>query len=69
MDKAAVFTPATVFPAECARVGITTCKLCGAAVLIDSRDEFDVMQLHIDWHEARKGEGGDELRRIDSTTT
>ena len=66
MDKTEVFTLAACFTVEGARVGIATCKLCGAAILLDHRDEFDVMQLHIDWHEARKGEEGERDEHYDS---
>jgi hypothetical protein len=59
MNRSVGFTGAAVITDdEGEAVSIVTCKLCGAAVFIDQRDEFDARQLHIDWHEARKGEGG-----------
>ena len=38
------FTTATSFMAEGRRVGILSCKICGAAVLLD--DEIDTPRLH-----------------------
>jgi hypothetical protein len=40
--------------AEGARVGIVTCKRCGAALLIDPGDDFDVCDLHDVFHDAPK---------------
>lgn len=37
--------------AEGARVGIVTCKACGAALLLDPADAFDVFAMHNAWHE------------------
>lgn len=42
------FTTATALSAEGARVGVTTCKLCFAAVLLDPRDEFNAARKHIE---------------------
>lgn len=44
------FTAAAAFETEGARVGLTTCKFCGAAVFLDGRDEFNSMQRHVNWH-------------------
>lgn len=44
-------TMATTLPAEGARIGIVTCLACGAALLLDPRDDFDVVELHRRWHE------------------
>jgi hypothetical protein len=46
------FTPAAAFETEGARVGVATCKFCGAAVLLDVRDDFNPMQRHVNWHYA-----------------
>jgi hypothetical protein len=44
------FTAYRPFAAEGARVGLMTCTICGAAVLIDPHDSIDPAQLHEDWH-------------------
>ncbi len=36
---------------EGARIGIVTCKACGAALALDPRDDFDVLEIHARWHE------------------
>lgn len=46
------YTPATVWAAEGARVGLATCERCGAALLVDPRTSFDVFALHDAFHEA-----------------
>ena len=52
-----LFTGATVVHAEGARVAFVACTLCGAAVLVDSRDDVDLPvsggapMLHRQWHE------------------
>ena len=46
------FTQATVLAAEGARVGIVTCRECGAAILLDPRDTIDPLLQHRAWHEA-----------------
>lgn len=47
----ATFTNATAIHAEGARVGLITCRLCGAAILLDRRDGIDAPQVHRDWHD------------------
>lgn len=42
------FSQAAVFEAEGGRLGLVTCLGCGAALLLDPRDEFDPMALHLD---------------------
>lgn len=32
------------------RCGIISCRVCGAAILLDDRDKEDFAQRHIDWH-------------------
>ena len=44
------FTPATTLSAEGARVGIATCLQCGAAILIDPRDDVNRARQHWAWH-------------------
>lgn len=44
------YTAATAFSAEGARVGLTICKDCGSALLLDPRNEFDVLARHDVWH-------------------
>lgn len=46
------FEPATAVMAEGARVGFATCKLCGAAVLLDPRDNLNRARQHYEWHTA-----------------
>lgn len=46
-----LFTSATVWSAEGARVGLVTCTRCGAAVLLDPRDTFQPQVRHREWHE------------------
>lgn len=52
------------FAAEGARVGIVTCKVCGAAILLDPADDFDSVALHREWHgdlqvgQVERGEDG-----------
>lgn len=31
-------------------VGIVTCLVCGAGLLIDDADTVDVRRIHMDWH-------------------
>ncbi len=54
------YSYATIIAAEGARVAIVTCLTCGAALLVDPRDEVGSAELHNEWHEqieaARKGE-------------
>jgi hypothetical protein len=42
------FTPYSVIPAEGERLGILTCKVCGAAVLLDA--DIDWPRHHREWH-------------------
>lgn len=41
--------------AEGARVGLVTCKTCGAALLLDPANDFNVFDLHNAWHERIEG--------------
>lgn len=43
-----------VVQAEGARIAIWTCPECGAAVLIDPRDDFDPAYRHREWHRETK---------------
>lgn len=45
------FTPYSMAAFEGARVGFSTCLVCGAAILIHPGDEFDACTLHRRWHE------------------
>jgi hypothetical protein len=51
MGEALTTVPRAV-AAEGARVALTTCRLCGAAILLDPADDFDPVQHHRDWHES-----------------
>lgn len=44
------FSALRMWPAEGARVGLTTCLYCGAAILIDPSDKFEPMQVHLERH-------------------
>jgi hypothetical protein len=44
------FTAATIIHAEGARIGIMTCRDCGSALVLDSRETFDVIERHRAWH-------------------
>jgi hypothetical protein len=49
------FTPGTILSAEGARIGLVTCRDCGAAILIDPRDvTVNFMRVHYEWH-AKQG--------------
>lgn len=50
------FTELTMFEAENARVGLAVCRRCGAAVLLDPREEVDVFKLHDAWHAVQESE-------------
>lgn len=49
---------ACAFAAEGARVGLVTCLRCGAALLVDPWDRFDVLRLHEQWHASQEVTGG-----------
>lgn len=46
------FEPATAVQAEGARVGLATCSICGANVLLDPREKINYLRVHINWHRA-----------------
>lgn len=45
------FTACAAVEAEGARIGITTCLRCGAAVVLDPRDSQNFARFHHEWHE------------------
>ena len=45
-----LFTKATVFAAEGNRVGLVTCRQCGAVILLDDRDNENWLNKHAEWH-------------------
>jgi hypothetical protein len=47
------YEPATAIEAEGARVGLATCRICGAVVLVDPRDDINRLQQHVEWHEVQ----------------
>lgn len=48
-----MYTPQTCFlETEGEPVGLLTCKLCGAAILLDRRDAVDAPEIHRQWHKA-----------------
>ena len=51
MNRAIFGAAATILHAEGARVAVVTCRLCGAAVLIDPREKVDPVKLHSDFHD------------------
>ena len=54
----------TAIAAEGARIGLATCRACGAAIMVDPRDDVDAMELHTRWHretsERSPASGGDD---------
>jgi hypothetical protein len=44
------YTGARTIVAEGARVGVITCRECGAAIVLDPDDDFDPAERHADWH-------------------
>jgi len=44
------YTPAREWTAEGARVGLVTCEMCGAAVLLDPGDKISATDRHTTWH-------------------
>lgn len=46
------FVEATAVMAEGARIGLCTCRICGAAIMFDPRDQINAAQLHAEWHDA-----------------
>ena len=56
MAGADTFTDATVIAAEGARVALLTCKECGAAILLDPRDDEDRPKQHAEWHKRTQPE-------------
>ena len=55
------FMPAVALAAEGARIGLASCRVCGAVILLDPRDSIDQTRLHVEWHDdndaARAKEG------------
>lgn len=54
------FEPATAVSAEGARIGIATCKECGAAIMLDPRDSMNRARQHHEWHESQRKGVSDE---------
>lgn len=46
------FEPVTTLQAEGGRIGLATCKVCGAVVLLDPRDTKSYHSVHVAWHRA-----------------
>jgi hypothetical protein len=44
--------------AEGARIGLLSCHICGAAIVVDPSDDVDRPQLHMDWHQELDNEKG-----------
>lgn len=44
------YTAGVAISAEGSRVAIVTCHLCGAALLVDPANTFDVFTRHDEWH-------------------
>lgn len=55
-----IFTAVRAWSAEGARVGIATCTLCGASVLIDPSDTASAMEVHAKWHFSDEKEDPEE---------
>jgi hypothetical protein len=52
------FSSGTALSAEGARVALVSCERCGAAILLDPRDETGRMQQHLQWHQEGNHEAG-----------
>ena len=37
-------------PAEGARIGLVSCRICGAALVLDPGDTESVVERHVAWH-------------------
>ena len=48
------FEPATALEAEGARIGLATCRRCGACVLLDPRDPKNRARQHAEWHQSQE---------------
>ena len=49
------YGPMVVWSAEGARVGLVTCRDCGAAIVVDPRDKRPTpMELHDEWHQSEE---------------
>jgi hypothetical protein len=46
-------TGARAFEAEGARIALCSCRICGAALVLDPGDTESVIELHVAWHLAR----------------
>jgi hypothetical protein len=44
------YTRAAIVSAQDAKVGLITCRICGAAVLVYPLDPFDAARRHSAWH-------------------
>jgi len=50
------FDPCTAVQAEGARIGLATCNICGATVMLDPRDDkINRARQHIEWHGVLEG--------------
>jgi hypothetical protein len=47
-------TAARAFMAEGARIALCSCRICGAALVLDPGDQESVVELHVAWHLARR---------------
>jgi hypothetical protein len=64
-DPQIYFTPYTSILAEGGKIGVMSCLVCGAAVMIDPSDKgTDPGIIHYRWHRSRgeltKGQAGEE---------
>lgn len=44
------YTKYTEVQASGARIGLATCKVCGATITLDHRDETPADEIHTEWH-------------------
>lgn len=51
-DITRLFTALTAWSAEGARVGLVSCRSCGAAILLGGQLSVDTLALHVEWHAA-----------------
>lgn len=46
-------TAARAFEAEGARIALCSCRICGAALVLDPGDDESVIERHVAWHLTR----------------
>jgi hypothetical protein len=65
MNLEHAFEPGIAFSAEGARVGLVICKQCGAAILIDPRQQ-DYRRRHLEAHERNDRRPGGRPKKAEA---